>query len=555
MSHLKSVALIIAGAAALAVPGMALAAPPPNDDFADRQAISGLAGTIEGSNVEATYEVDEPDHAAEPPTVSVWYRWTAPGDGAVTFDLCGSDFDTILAVYTGSALASLTGIAANDDSFDDACGFRASRSTFTAVAGTEYLIAVDGYLGDTGSFGLRWTPPRPTNLERPAVSGAATEGGVLTVSAGQWQSGLATTLSYQWQRCGRLDYPAANVALGRPGIATTSHPEHPPAHAVDGNLSTFWSSDAPAPQRIEIDLGAPYPVNRIRSAVMQSSGGFTDHRILGRGPQPGDAYHLLTELSGNTSDNQVLEWVPTGGWVNGVQFIRFETGMSPSIVAWRELEAYANCINLDGATAGTYGVTRADVGYMLRAVVTATSAAGATTSASTFSDVVPYVAPENIARPAVFGNAKLRGILTATPGQWRGTQPLSFAFEWQRCTAAGACSAIPGETRTQLNVTNRDVGSSIRVVVTARNDAGSTLAASDATARIPAVCRVPGVKGRTLVAAKRALARGHCRLGRVKRTYSRRVKRGRVISQTPAAGAERPAGTTVRLVVSRGRRR
>ena len=322
MSHLKSVALIIAAAAALAVPGMALAAPPPNDDFADAHAISGLAGTVEGTNVEATYELDEPDHAAEPPTVSVWYRWTAPGDGAVTFDLCGSDFDTILAVYTGSALASLTGVAANDDSFDDACGFRASRSTFTAVAGTEYLIAVDGYLGDTGSFVLRWSPPRPTNLERPAVSGAAAEGGVLTVSAGQWQSGLATTLSYQWQRCGRLDYPAANVALGRPGIATTSHPEHPPAHAVDGNLSTFWSSDAPAPQRIEIDLGAPYPVNRIRSAVMQSPDGFTDHRILGRGPQPGDAYQLLTELSGNTSDNQVLEWVPTGGWVNGVQFIR-----------------------------------------------------------------------------------------------------------------------------------------------------------------------------------------------------------------------------------------
>ena len=68
-------------------------------------------------------------------------------------------------------------------------------------------------------------------------------------------------------------------------------------------------------------------------------------------------------------------------------------------------------------------------------------------------------------------------------------------------------------------------------------------------------CVVPTVRGQKLAAARTRLARANCRLGKVKRTYSPRVKSGRVISQRPRAGARLSELAKVDLVVSRGRRR
>ena len=53
----------------------------------------------------------------------------------------GSDFDTLLAVYTGSSVDHLTLVAANDD-YDSTT--RASDVTFHADANTTYHIAIDG---------------------------------------------------------------------------------------------------------------------------------------------------------------------------------------------------------------------------------------------------------------------------------------------------------------------------------------------------------------------------------------------------------------------------
>lgn len=68
-------------------------------------------------------------------------------------------------------------------------------------------------------------------------------------------------------------------------------------------------------------------------------------------------------------------------------------------------------------------------------------------------------------------------------------------------------------------------------------------------------CVVPSVRGRTLAAARTRLARAGCRLGAVKRAYSRTVEKGRVISQRPRARARLAEPGKVSLVVSRGRRR
>ncbi len=67
----------------------------------------------------------------------------------------------------------------------------------------------------------------------------------------------------------------------------------------------------------------------------------------------------------------------------------------------------------------------------------------------------------------------------------------------------------------------------------------------------PVQCVVPKLKGKKLKAAKRAIRRAHCQVGRVVKRHSK-VKRSRVIRQRPRAGTERAAGSPVKLIVSRG---
>jgi len=67
----------------------------------------------------------------------------------VTLSTVGSDFDTILAVYTGTALNALTVVAENDDLEPNVT--LQSRVTFTATQNVTYQIAVDGYQDTNGT--------------------------------------------------------------------------------------------------------------------------------------------------------------------------------------------------------------------------------------------------------------------------------------------------------------------------------------------------------------------------------------------------------------------
>jgi hypothetical protein len=73
-----------------------------------------------------------------------------------------------------------------------------------------------------------------------------------------------------------------------------------------------------------------------------------------------------------------------------------------------------------------------------------------------------------------------------------------------------------------------------------------------ATAPKARTCRVPKLRGRTLPAAKRALRRAGCRVGKLSGTKAR-GKKVRVRSQRVRAGRIVPAGTKVRLVLARRR--
>ena len=124
--------------------------PPANDDFANATSISGTTAQLTGSNAYATREPGEPNHAGDAGGHSVWWKWMAPAGGAATLNTIGSDFDTLLAVYTGNSVSNLSQVAANNDSG----GSLTSAVIFNPLSGTNYWIAVDGYEGATGAIVL-----------------------------------------------------------------------------------------------------------------------------------------------------------------------------------------------------------------------------------------------------------------------------------------------------------------------------------------------------------------------------------------------------------------
>ena len=125
-----------------------------NDTFTSSVALTGNSGQAGGTNVGATKETGEPDHAGNTGGTSIWWQWTAPVSGQVTLDTHGSDFDTLLAVYTGTAVGNLTAIAANDN---DGSTNGNSGLLFQAQAGIQYYIVVDGRNGASGNVVLNWS--------------------------------------------------------------------------------------------------------------------------------------------------------------------------------------------------------------------------------------------------------------------------------------------------------------------------------------------------------------------------------------------------------------
>jgi uncharacterized delta-60 repeat protein len=150
-------------------------AQPANDFFANATVLSGLSGTINGTNGAATMEGCErspvycADYGGENVDLanSVWYRWTAPASGTAEFNTLHSSFDTVLAVYTttnGLCDPSLTLVADDDDTGhnDYSDTNYTSYLTFAAKAGTTYYIEVSGNADDyppddVGSIVLNWS--------------------------------------------------------------------------------------------------------------------------------------------------------------------------------------------------------------------------------------------------------------------------------------------------------------------------------------------------------------------------------------------------------------
>ncbi|MGN6369261.1 MAG: hypothetical protein ACTHN5_13450 [Phycisphaerae bacterium] len=140
-----------ASSATLTVTAVVTANGPSNDNFANSATLTGSSGYITATNVDATREAGEPYIAGNKGGRSVWFTWTATASRRVTLTTSGSNFDTLLGVYTGNSLSSLRLVASNDDA---SWYTTTSAVGFNAVAGQTYRFVIDGYNGASGNFQL-----------------------------------------------------------------------------------------------------------------------------------------------------------------------------------------------------------------------------------------------------------------------------------------------------------------------------------------------------------------------------------------------------------------
>ena len=188
---------------------------PTNDNFSVATTISGGQGTTNGTNIRGTKESGELNHASNAGGASIWYNWTAPASGSVTIDTIGSTLDTLLGVYTGSSVGSLTTIASDDESG----GNGASRVVFTASSGTTYRIAVDGFGGAMGNVTLNWNQPAAPIFTAHPQSHTVYQGNNATFSS----TAIGTpNPTYQWRFNSGNISAATNSSYTITGVSTNN---------------------------------------------------------------------------------------------------------------------------------------------------------------------------------------------------------------------------------------------------------------------------------------------------------------------------------------------
>jgi subtilase family serine protease len=278
----------------------------------------------------------------------------------------------------------------------------------------------------------------PGNTAVPSISGSALVEDTLSATRGTWTGYPAPAISYQWQDC---DATGANCL----DIVDATNASYTPVDA-DGGF-TLRAVVTATNASGSASAGSP------QTAVLQS----TPLSL---------AAPLLT---GSAQTGQTLRSSP-GTW---------STYPAPFAYAYqwqRSADQGSTWAAIPGASTSAYVLSSGDLGFMVRAQVTAANAVGTTVQASAPSAVViaaPTIptAPVALAAPTI---STTGGVLSATAGSWTGAPTSGYAYQWQTL-ASGGFADIPGATKSSYTPGLKMVGSLVRVRVTATNAVGPTV--------------------------------------------------------------------------------
>ena len=363
-------------------------------------------------------------------------------------------------------------------SCEDIDGETEPTYTLTAddVAGTVRVIVTatnDGGV-DTSTSPASGTvaPSAPVSTTSPAVTGSPVDGQTLTADPGSFSGTGPLTYEYQWQRCEADGSACADI----PGATGSTY------------------------DLVSADVGGAIVVvvTATNDADSATAGSPATTEVQALAP----ANVSAPTIAGDPLDGETLTADP-GTW----------TGTTPVTYTyqWQRCDQDGtNCVDILGAVDPAYTLVPGDIDHVLTVVVTATNAGGSVPSSSAPTVTAEAAPPANTAVPTVSGTPEDGQTLTADPGTWSGTAPVTYTYEWQRCDADGtACAAISGATGSTYVLLPIDVGHAIVVEVTGTNAGGADTATSvpsssvavdpPATAGTPAATGTP-VDGQTLTA-------------------------------------------------------
>jgi uncharacterized protein YukE len=197
-------------------------------------------------------------------------------------------------------------------------------------------------------------------------------------------------------------------------------------------------------------------------------------------------------ISGAAVDGQLLT-ATTGTW----------HGTAPLTFAYQwETCAKRRCHPIAGATEASYRADTEEIGHTLKVTVAAANSRGHTSATSKPTTAVLAGPPVSVGDPTVSGTPAPGETLEASSGEWAGTAPLSYGYQWLSCSVPGECLAIPEATGSTYTVAPLELGSTIEVAATASNAHGQATASSDKTAPVHAILphstRLPSISGELL---------------------------------------------------------
>ena len=362
-------------------------------------------------------------------------------------------------------------------------GTSSTYAVATADVGSRIglIVTAGNAAGQTPSSGLPPTAPSitavvttgartaPANTAYPVISlpfnntsGVPNIGDTLSASTGSWTGSFPMTFTYQWKKC---DSPTGSCF-----------------NIIGATHSTFTITSDLYGQTVRVQVTA----TNSQGAVAQNS---ESTKVISA-IKP--FLRVTPQITGTVMVGQTLALTP-GTWDGSLPLTY--------TYSWRRCDAFGtlpSCVEI--ATTATYIPVVADIGKTLRVWITATNPAGSDQGVTNHTFPVvdkPHFAPSASDSPLIVGTLEVGGVLTASIGSFTGDLPIATKQQWQRCDATGgACKDIKGATKQVYHPTSTDVGSTLRLVVTATNLYGKAVSISDVTE--PVIPRLPHIKGVTI---------------------------------------------------------
>jgi Ca2+-binding RTX toxin-like protein len=326
------------------------------------------------------------------------------------------------------------------------------------------------------------TPPPsgsgpPVNTAYPIVSlsfgdTSPTVGHFVTASVGTWDGAFPLTYMYQWKRCDADD------------------PHNGSCFDIAGARSSFYTP-------VAADYGERL---RVQVTATNSEGSASQNSdVTAAVGAIAPKLRVTPPILGQNVVDSTLS-VGAGTW---------DGAPAPTFTySWRSCNPVgdlASCVEIPGATSATYTPTVADIGFSIRVWLTGTNVAGSDAGITNHTYPIvdkPHFSPSVTTLPGITGTMAVGRQLTGSIGSFNGDLPIATSFVWQRCDATGAaCRSIAGAHKIVYHPTSNDLGSTLRLTVTARNAYGSLIAMSGPSD--PVLASPPHRKGRRIVGTTR----------------------------------------------------